>query len=65
MDNKKVADLLEELIYELKRNDELFFIDLDNDRIAYIEGVIKELREEEMDRIVDERIKKFGLQDIV
>ena len=47
MNKSKIANLLEELINELKRNDELFFTDIDNERIVYVENVIKELRENE------------------
>ena len=47
MNKSKIANLLEELINELKRNDELFFTDIDNECIVYVENVIKELRENE------------------
>lgn len=59
MNKRVIADLLEQLIYEIRQSNELPFSVVDNERITYAEGVIEELREEKDEELTEnEAIKR-------
>ena len=46
MRKNKIADLLEQLIYEIRQNGKITLSSTENDKIIFAEGVIRELRED-------------------